>query len=198
MAVGEAGKLYPKTLEDEAQGRATWFLYRAKRYPEAERLLKGELALLKKQSALTTLAAADALNDLADVHCRQRKFQEAETEKKQSIEIKTNLIAKKLLDPDTNPTDWALADLALENFIEMRDKTASKTFRTKKKLDHFLEAALPGIYLPLYTMVTFTRIPYAEAARRGRRQDRIVYVSLVIATVSILVLSIWVVRSLAS
>src|SRR6266516_2970949 len=91
----------------------------------------------------------------------------------------------------------ALADLALENFIEMRDKTASKTFRTKKKLDHFLEAALPGIYLPLYTMVTFTRIPYAEAARRGRRQDCIVYASLVIATVSILVLSIWVVRSLA-
>jgi kynurenine 3-monooxygenase len=91
----------------------------------------------------------------------------------------------------------ALADLALENFIEMRDKTASKTFRTKKKLDHFLEAALPGIYLPLYTMVTFTRIPYAEAARRGRRQDRIVYASLVIATVTILVLLIWVVRSLA-
>ena len=91
----------------------------------------------------------------------------------------------------------ALANLALKNFIEMRDKTASKTFRTKKKLDHFLEAALPGIYLPLYTMVTFTRIPYAEAARRGRRQDRIVYASLVIATVSILVLSIWVVRSLA-
>jgi len=91
----------------------------------------------------------------------------------------------------------ALADLALENFIEMRDKTASKTFRTKKKLDHFLEAALPGIYLPLYTMVTFTRIPYAQAARRGRRQDRIVYASLMIATVSILVLSIWVVRSLA-
>ena len=91
----------------------------------------------------------------------------------------------------------ALANLALENFIEMRDKTASKTFRTKKKLDHFLEAALPGIYLPLYTMVTFTRIPYAEAARRGRRQDRIVYASLMIATVSILVLSIWVVRYLA-
>src|SRR5437588_12421432 len=69
----------------------------------------------------------------------------------------------------------ALADLALENFIEMRDKTASKTFRAKKKLDHFLEAVLPGIYLPLYTMVTFTRIPYAKAARRARIQDAIVY-----------------------
>jgi kynurenine 3-monooxygenase len=72
----------------------------------------------------------------------------------------------------------ALADLAIENFIEMRDKTASKTFRAKKKLDHLLEAALPGIYLPLYTMVTFTRIPYSTAARRARVQDRIVYGSL--------------------
>jgi len=72
----------------------------------------------------------------------------------------------------------ALADLAIGNFIEMRDKTASKTFRVKRKLDHLLEAALPGIYLPLYTMVTFTRIPYSTAARRARMQDRIVYGSL--------------------
>jgi kynurenine 3-monooxygenase len=75
----------------------------------------------------------------------------------------------------------ALADLALQNFIEMRDKTASKTFRAKKKLDHLLEGFLPGIYLPLYTMVTFTRLPYSEAARRARRQDRIVYAALVAA-----------------
>jgi kynurenine 3-monooxygenase len=72
----------------------------------------------------------------------------------------------------------ALADLAIGNFIEMRDKTASSTFRTKKKLDHLLEAALPGVYLPLYTMITFTRIPYAQAARRARVQDRILYIAL--------------------
>lgn len=72
----------------------------------------------------------------------------------------------------------ALADLAVNNFIEMRDKTASKLFRAKKKLDHFLEAMLPGTYLPLYAMVTFTRIPYAEAARRARNQDRILYLVL--------------------
>ena len=88
----------------------------------------------------------------------------------------------------------ALADLAVENFIEMRDKTASKTFRAKKKLDHFLEAALPGIYLPLYTMVTFTRIPYAEAARRARIQDRIVYAGLVLLTMSILAFSMLLLR----
>jgi kynurenine 3-monooxygenase len=74
----------------------------------------------------------------------------------------------------------ALADLAIGNFIEMRDKTASRTFRAKKKLDHLLEAALPGMYLPLYTMVTFTRIPYAQAARRARLQDRILYAALIV------------------
>lgn len=72
----------------------------------------------------------------------------------------------------------ALADLAIGNFIEMRDKTASKAFRAKKKLDHALEAALPGIYLPLYTMVTFTRKPYAKAAKRAQIQDTVVYATL--------------------
>ncbi len=73
----------------------------------------------------------------------------------------------------------ALADLAVHNFFEMRDKTASRAFRAKKKLDHLLEGLLPGIYLPLYTMVSFTRIPYAEAARRARRQDGMVYGTLI-------------------
>src|SRR5438874_3673856 len=91
----------------------------------------------------------------------------------------------------------ALADLALENFIEMRDQTASRAFRAKKKLDHFLEATLPRIYLPLYTMVTFTRIPYAQAARRARVQDWIVYAALTGALISFIALSILVLRSVA-
>jgi kynurenine 3-monooxygenase len=85
----------------------------------------------------------------------------------------------------------ALADLAIGNFIEMRDKTASRTFRAKKKLDHLLEAALPGIYLPLYTMVTFTRIPYAKAARRAQCQDRIVYATIIATMILILLLLKW-------
>ena len=60
----------------------------------------------------------------------------------------------------------------------MRDKTASRAFRAKKKLDHILEGVLPGIYLPLYTMVSFTPHPYAEAQRRARQQDRMVGASL--------------------
>ena len=83
-----------------------------------------------------------------------------------------------------------LADLALENFIERRDKTASRAFRAKKKLDHFIEAALPGIYLPLYTMVTFTRIPYSDAARRARLQDRIVYAGFIMIILLVALLAL--------
>jgi len=85
----------------------------------------------------------------------------------------------------------ALADLAIGNFIEMRDKTASKTFRAKKKLDHALEAALPGTYLPLYTMVTFTRIPYAKAAKRAQIQDALVYASLFLMGAVLVAAMLW-------
>jgi kynurenine 3-monooxygenase len=68
----------------------------------------------------------------------------------------------------------ALADLALANYIEMRDHTASAAFRLRKSLEHRLHALMPSVYLPLYTMVTFSRIPYADAVRRARRQSRII------------------------
>src|SRR6478609_7750916 len=89
----------------------------------------------------------------------------------------------------------ALADLAVANFIEMRDKTASKTFRAKKKLDHALEAALPGICLPLYTMVTFTRMPYAKAAKRAQIQDALVYTSLFLIAAILVAAMLWVFAS---
>jgi kynurenine 3-monooxygenase len=89
----------------------------------------------------------------------------------------------------------ALADLAIGNFIEMRDKTASKTFRAKKKLDHALEAALPGMYLPLYTMVTFTRMPYAKAAKRAQIQDSLVYASLFVIAAILIAAMLWLVAT---
>lgn len=91
----------------------------------------------------------------------------------------------------------ALADLAVENFVEMRDKTASPIFRARKKLDRVLEGALPGSYLPLYTMVSFTRIPYAEAVRRARRQDQIVYWGLIPVLILVILLALPLFRFLA-
>lgn len=72
------------------------------------------------------------------------------------------------------PNTDALADLAIKNFHEMRDKTASRTFRLRKKVERTLHRFLPDWYTPLYTMVSFTRTPYAEAVERARRQDRTV------------------------
>jgi len=68
----------------------------------------------------------------------------------------------------------ALADMCVENFIEMRDKVGSRLFRLRKKLSVLLHAVFPRWYLPLYTMIEFTRIPYADARWRARRQDWIV------------------------
>jgi kynurenine 3-monooxygenase len=69
----------------------------------------------------------------------------------------------------------ALADLCIENYKEMRDRVASPWFVLQKRAAILLHALFPRWYLPLYTMVEFTRIPYADAVRRARLQDRIVW-----------------------
>lgn len=68
----------------------------------------------------------------------------------------------------------ALADLALANFVEMRDYTASRLFLLRKRLEGGLHRLFPRWFVPLYAMVTFSTIPYAEAVRKARRQDRTV------------------------
>jgi kynurenine 3-monooxygenase len=68
----------------------------------------------------------------------------------------------------------ALADLCVDNFYEMRDRVGSQWFMLWKKLEIALHKLFPRWYLPLYTMIEFTRIPYAEALQRARRQDRVV------------------------
>lgn len=67
----------------------------------------------------------------------------------------------------------AIADLAIENFVEMRDRVADPKFLFKKKAELALEAKFPGHFVPKYAMVTFHRTPYAVAASRGRIQERI-------------------------
>jgi kynurenine 3-monooxygenase len=76
----------------------------------------------------------------------------------------------------------ALADLCFNNFVEMRDRVGSKWFLLKKKWVNLLHKLFPHWYLPLYTMIEFTRIPYADAVRRARVQDRLVWgVALLVA-----------------
>ena len=72
----------------------------------------------------------------------------------------------------------ALADLCVANFLEMRDRVSSRWFRLRKRFEILLHRLLPRWYLPLYTLITFTTTPYAEARRRARQQDRLVRVAL--------------------
>ena len=66
----------------------------------------------------------------------------------------------------------AIADLAVENFVEMRDLVADPRFLFRKKVELALEAKYPRLFVPKYAMVTFHRIPYAVALDRGRKQDK--------------------------
>ncbi len=71
--------------------------------------------------------------------------------------------------PDTD----AIAEMALENFIEMRDRVADDRFFLQKQIELELERRFPGKFVSRYEMVTFTRIPYAEAQRLGKIQAQI-------------------------
>lgn len=65
------------------------------------------------------------------------------------------------------PNADAIAALALENFVEMRDKVASPVFRTRKRAEHALERRLPERFVSLYELVAFSTVPYSEVRRRA-------------------------------
>ena len=65
----------------------------------------------------------------------------------------------------------AIADMALGNFVEMRDKVNSPIYKARKKVEHALERVLPGVYVSQYELVSFSTVPYADVRRRVRRQQ---------------------------
>jgi kynurenine 3-monooxygenase len=67
----------------------------------------------------------------------------------------------------------AIADMAVENFVEMRDRVADSRFLFRKKVELMLEQRFPERFVPKYSMVTFHRIPYSVALARGVVQERI-------------------------
>jgi kynurenine 3-monooxygenase len=67
----------------------------------------------------------------------------------------------------------AIADMALENFVEMRDRVADPRFLLQKQLELALERKYPGRFVPQYSLVTFHRTPYAVARHKGRIQEHI-------------------------
>lgn len=68
--------------------------------------------------------------------------------------------------PDGN----AIADLALNNYIEMRDSTADPDFLLRKKIERKFSDLYPNDWMPLYEQVTFSHIRYSDALKRGQYQ----------------------------
>src|SRR5882757_7502321 len=72
------------------------------------------------------------------------------------------------------PNTAAIAEMALENYTEMRDTVLDAGFVRRKAIAMELERRFPDRFIPRYSMVMFhPEIPYAEAQRRGTVQAEI-------------------------
>jgi len=69
------------------------------------------------------------------------------------------------------PDADAIADMALENYFEMRDHVADPHFRLRKEVEFELEKRYPDKFVPRYCMVTFRLMPYSVARSRGQLQE---------------------------
>jgi kynurenine 3-monooxygenase len=72
------------------------------------------------------------------------------------------------------PDGDAIADLAVNNFIEMRERTADPRFLLQKRIEARLHEKYPELWIPAYSQVTFSpHIRYSEALQRGQTQESI-------------------------
>jgi len=68
----------------------------------------------------------------------------------------------------------AIANMALENYIEMRDSVNDKNYKTYRATELLLEKKFPNRFIPRYSMVSFNEIPYSEVYRRGEIQTDLI------------------------
>ena len=71
------------------------------------------------------------------------------------------------------PNADAIADLALYNFIEMRDLSGREDFQLRLKIEKKIAAAFPDKSMTHYSMVTFSDLSYSEAKQRGEKQNQL-------------------------
>ncbi|MEQ9104063.1 MAG: NAD(P)/FAD-dependent oxidoreductase [Rhodothermales bacterium] len=73
------------------------------------------------------------------------------------------------------PNANAIADMALENYIEMRDSVADPAFQLRRAVALELERRHPDRFIPRYSLVSFHRIPYIDARAAGEIQSGILH-----------------------
>ncbi len=71
------------------------------------------------------------------------------------------------------PDADAIAELAMRNYIEMRDLVADPNFILRKKIEANIHEHFGERWIPLYSQVTFSNIRYSDALREGKRHDEI-------------------------
>ena len=74
---------------------------------------------------------------------------------------------------ERKPQADAIADMSIENFVEIRDRVADGGFQLRKEVEHRLEHDWPGEYRSRYSMVMFGDVPYRVAREAGLIQERI-------------------------
>ena len=68
---------------------------------------------------------------------------------------------------ERKPHADAIADMALDNFITMRDRVSDPAFLFRKRVEQAMDRVDPERFTPLYNLVSFSNMPYAEARRVG-------------------------------
>ncbi len=81
--------------------------------------------------------------------------------------------ALSLFQASRKPNADAIADMAIANFTEMRDKTGQPEFLYRKRVEHVIHALFPDRWTPQYNLVSFSTVPYTEALGRGRLLDAV-------------------------
>jgi kynurenine 3-monooxygenase len=74
---------------------------------------------------------------------------------------------------ERKPNAEAIQAMALENYVEMRDKVDDPDFLLQRQLERVLAERHPGVFVPRYSMVSFLRVPYSLAFARGQVQRQI-------------------------
>jgi len=75
------------------------------------------------------------------------------------------------------PHTDVLADLTADNFVVLRDRLRSPAHLARARMDLLLNRLFPGAWRPLYAMVSHSTMPYGDAVRRAKRQDRVLNVA---------------------
>jgi len=146
-----------------------------KDYAENPTGLLGTLYLQRWHSGGRALLIGDAAHAIVPFHGQGMNcgFEDAVELADLMADTRDSAAAFAEFERRRKPNADAIAAMALENYVEMRDSVADAHFLLMRALERTLAERHPGRFVPRYWMVTFSRVPYAVAFARGEIQSGI-------------------------